>query len=52
VTWDVYAHAQFSGGLYQDKVSIFILYKTLIDGFWLPWKTRMRMNKLLAIQYA
>jgi len=34
VTGDVYAHAQFSGGLYQDKVSIFILYQTLVAYWW------------------
>lgn len=30
VTWNVYAHAQFSGGLYQAQGSIFILYQLLV----------------------
>lgn len=34
VTWIAYAHAQFSGGLYQDKGSIFILYQTFVAYWW------------------
>lgn len=33
VTWNVYAHAQFSGGLYQDKASIFLLNQIIVD-YW------------------
>lgn len=34
VTWNVYTHAQFSGGFYEDDVSIFILYKILGNKWW------------------
>ena len=34
VTWNAYAHAQFSDGLDQDKVSIFIFYQRLVAYWW------------------
>tara|TARA_R110000796_G_scaffold201234_2_gene317404 strand:+ start:433 stop:600 length:168 start_codon:yes stop_codon:yes gene_type:complete len=34
VTWYAYAHAHFSGGLNQDKASIFISYQSLVAYWW------------------